>query len=257
LHIGFPVFSRTAISSDAVAVGVIEEAPPGMRWCGIDLASGDILFYGPAADHVAVHPKGARFSYAVLSAEDLSRTANDLDSMIPLTTGSVRRMPRSQTSRTVRTQLPRVVRSGPGSSAPGLPRPDLVETVAVMLAANPVDERRTSRKLDDRLIVQACLGYAERVDRIPAIAELCEASHVSERRLNSAFVETHGVPPYQFFITWALDRARRRLIASSADQVTVAWIAMGAGFRHLGRFARYYRKVYEESPSDTLSRVAV
>lgn len=257
LHIGFPVFSRTALSSDVVGVAVIEEAPPGMRWCGIDLASGDILVYGPAADHVAVHPEGARFSFAVLSIEDLSRAGNEFDSEILLAAGSVRRMPRSRMSRIVQAQLPRVVRGGPRSSAPGLTRPGLVETISVMLAANPVDGRRSSRKLDNRVIVQACLGYAERVDRVPAIAELCEASHVSERRLNSAFVETHGLPPYRFFTTWALDRARRRLIASSPDKVTVAWIAMGAGFGHLGRFARYYRKVYGESPSDTLSRIAI
>jgi transcriptional regulator GlxA family with amidase domain len=55
-------------------------------------------------------------------------------------------------------------------------------------------------------------------------------------------------------MTWALDLARRRLIASDPGKVTVTWIAIGTGFNHLGRFARYYRKTYGESPSETLRR---
>jgi AraC-like DNA-binding protein len=166
--------------------------------------------------------------------------------------GSVQRMPRSGTSRIIQALLPNVVRGEPESSAPVIAKPDLAESVAYLLATSLIDERRPSRKLDDRLIVQACIGHAERVARIPTIAELCKTSHVSERRLHYAFVDTYGLPPYQFFITWALDIARRRLIAASPDKVTVAWIAMGTGFSHLGRFARYYRKAYGELPSDTL-----
>jgi AraC-like DNA-binding protein len=254
LHIGFPVFSRTTLSIDVIGVAVIEEAPPGMRWCGIDLDRGDILVYGPAADHIAVHPAGARFSYVVLSAEELSRTANNLDSTIALAPGSVERVPRSQASRRVGVLLPTVVRGEQALSAPVSATSGLVESTACLLATGLIDGGRPSRKLDDRLIVQACIGYAERVARIPTIAELCTAAHVSERRLHYAFIDTHDLPPHQFFITWALDIARRRLIASNPNGVTVAWIAMGAGFSHLGRFARYYRKAYRESPSDTLHR---
>jgi AraC-like DNA-binding protein len=60
--------------------------------------------------------------------------------------------------------------------------------------------------------------------------------------------------PHAFFLAWGLDLARRRLLASDPKAVTVAWVACGAGFTHLGRFARYYKQQYGESPSVTLRR---
>jgi AraC-like DNA-binding protein len=174
--------------------------------------------------------------------------------MITLTKGSVRRVTRTRTSRTVGSLLTSVLHGEPSSRAEAFAEPDLAASVAYLLASDPDDRRGQSRKLDDRLIVHACVAASERASRIPTVSELSRAAHVSERRLNSAFVDTHGVPPHQFFMTWALDLARRRLIASDPDKVTVTWIATGTGFNHLGRFARYYRKTYGESPSETLRR---
>jgi AraC family ethanolamine operon transcriptional activator len=47
---------------------------------------------------------------------------------------------------------------------------------------------------------------------------------------------------------WALDEARRRLLASGPADRTVTTIAAGLSFGHLGRFAGYYRQIFGESP---------
>jgi AraC family ethanolamine operon transcriptional activator len=255
LTVGFPVFSRTELASDRVGVAVIERAPPGMRWCGIDLSSGDVLVYAPEAKHVAAHPEGAGFSFAVFSIDRLYGIAEAVDSAITPEKGSVERVASTKVTRNVRTRLPSSVRGELGASVLDLGQDGLAEAVAYMLASSTRDEDARPRKLDNRLIVHASIDFAEQVNRIPTIAELSAASHVSERRLNSAFVETHDVPPHQFFMTWALDLARRRLTRADPERITVSWIAMGSGFNHLGRFARYYRKTYGESPSETLRRV--
>ena len=264
LDIGFQVFARTELSADLVGVAVIERAPPGMRWCGIDLSPGDVLVYAPEALHIAVHPQGAAFSFVVIPIEATHRIAAEADSAISLEKGSVVRMASDASSRHVRAVLPKHVGRTPheriSHPAERISHPTedpVAQAVGHMLASNlrDTDTSASSRKLDNRVIVHTCIDHAERVKRIPTISELCDVSHVSERRLHYAFVETHHVPPHQFFLTWALDLARRRLTVADPEKVTVSWIAMGSGFPHLGRFARYYRKAYGESPSETLHRV--
>ena len=108
------------------------------------------------------------------------------------------------------------------------------------------------RGLDSRTILRDCLHYAEAEDRIPSVAELCRAVHVSERRLRSAFTEEYDQPPSQFMRAWALGRAHQRLRDAEPDHLSVTEVAAGLGFGHLGRFSGQYRRVFGESPSVTL-----
>lgn len=254
MKIGFSVLSRTTLPDDQIGVGVIEYAPRGARWCGIDLEGGDVVVYGPEAAHTAVNPAGMRFSFAVMSTEDLARTSDSLhvDSEVPR--GSVVKMPPSVATRRVRA----LVSDLPGRSmgadvVPALRRPDLFAAMSDVLTSADLD-RSVSRRLSDTRIVLACIEYADRAQRIPSMVELGEAAHASERRVRTAFRLTHDLAPHSFFLNWGLDLARRRLLASDAKAVTVAWVACGAGFTHLGRFARYYKQQYGESPSVTLRR---
>ena len=255
MRIGFSVLSRTTLPNNQIGVGVIEYAPPGTRWCGIDLERGDVVVYGPEAEHVAINPAGMRFSFAVVSTEDLARTSDRLEVDTKVPRGSVERMPPSVATQRVRELVPRLPVRVPGTdAAPGLGSPELLVAMSDLLVtacSNP----SVSRRLSDSRIVLACIEYAERAQRIPTMAELGEAAHVSVRRVRTAFRLTHDMAPHQFFLVWGLDLARRRLMASDPAAVTVAWVACGAGFTHLGRFARYYKHQYGESPSVTLRRV--
>jgi AraC-like DNA-binding protein len=254
LRIGFPVFSRTAVPAHAVGIGVIVEAPSGTRWCGMDLHSGDVLVYGPGAEHVATNPQGLRFVFTVVPAKDLYRVAAHLQLDVQVPPGVVRRMASSSATRLVHRTLTALT-NDPGAlnAASSVSEPGLVCGLANMLAGGHVNQSvPTRRKIDDRQVMLACIDYAEAVERIPTMPELCEASSVSERRLREAFVATHDLPPHRFFLTWALDRARRRLVRADPTIETVTRIAADTGFTHLGRFARYYKQQFGESPSMTL-----
>ena len=260
MRIGFSVFSRTALPSDQIGVGVIETAPRGARWCGIDLEQGDVVVYGPEAEHVAVNPAGMRFSFAMMSTDDLARAFGRLEVDTKVPTGSVLRMPPSVTTQRVRRLISTLPRRGSGPDvAHVLRKPRVVRNPEVLTAMSDLlvtthGEQSVSRKLSDSRIVLACIECAEHAQRIPTIVELGKAAHVSERRVRMAFRLTHDMAPHEFFLMWGLDLARRRLIASDPAAVTVAWVACGAGFIHLGRFARYYKQQYGESPSVTLRR---
>jgi AraC-like DNA-binding protein len=101
------------------------------------------------------------------------------------------------------------------------------------------------------------VGQAERlalvhIDEPLHISALCRTLEVSERTLRKAFYKMHGRPPCRHLRMLRLSEARRALLAADCKRVTVTEIATGFGFPELGRFSVEYRKVFGESPSQTL-----
>jgi transcriptional regulator GlxA family with amidase domain len=86
------------------------------------------------------------------------------------------------------------------------------------------------------------------------ISALCLALAVSERTLRKVFHQIHGLPPCRHLRMLRLSRARRALLSADCELATVTEIATHFGFGELGRFSVEYRRLFGESPSQTLSR---
>lgn len=71
---------------------------------------------------------------------------------------------------------------------------------------------------------------------------------LSARSIQYAFQEHYGTTPMRYLRKVRLDRAREDLRQGNA---TVADIASYWGFSNMGRFAREYRTLFGEFPSDT------
>lgn len=84
-------------------------------------------------------------------------------------------------------------------------------------------------------------------------AELAARSGVSIRTLSRWFVRRHGVGPMAFLRARRLNAAYRELLGSKPNATTVTETATRYGFLHLGKFAMEYRRVFGESPSETLA----
>ena len=89
------------------------------------------------------------------------------------------------------------------------------------------------------------------------IPTLCRALAVSERTLRKAFQKNRGLPPCRRLRMLRLSGARRGLLSACGGCVTVTEIATSFGFVELGRFSVEYRKMFGESPSETLGRRSV
>jgi transcriptional regulator GlxA family with amidase domain len=108
----------------------------------------------------------------------------------------------------------------------------------------------------------SCHALVERAEKLALadldeplhISALCRALVVSERTLRKAFHRTHGVPPCRHLRMLRLSEARRALLFADGKFATVTEIATSFGFVELGRFSVEYRKVFGESPSQTLQR---
>jgi AraC-like DNA-binding protein len=86
------------------------------------------------------------------------------------------------------------------------------------------------------------------------LVDVCRAVHVSRRTLQRAFNETLGIGPTRYFTLKRLKAVRLELRRSDPATVTVTEIAGKYGFWELGRFARDYKQVFRERPSETLRR---
>lgn len=94
-------------------------------------------------------------------------------------------------------------------------------------------------------------------DECPSVDALATAADVSERTLRNVFLDYFGVPPRYYLAVRRLHQVRAVLRSSDPDAITVTAVAARFGFWHFGRFAREYRRLFGERPSETLYRRTV
>lgn len=106
----------------------------------------------------------------------------------------------------------------------------------------PAERRRLGRRVEDFLRAHQA--------RPVTIAELCAAVGAPERTLHMACRDYFGLPPIAFLRVLRLHGARRQLLERGAT-TSVTETATDWGFFHFGEFAGAYRRLFDESPSQT------
>src|SRR5262249_46321651 len=86
------------------------------------------------------------------------------------------------------------------------------------------------------------------------LADICTALGASERTLRFACEEHLGLGPIRFLNLRRMHLARQALLEADSKTATVTGIATDHGFWELGRFSVAYRRVFGETPSETLRR---
>jgi AraC family ethanolamine operon transcriptional activator len=81
---------------------------------------------------------------------------------------------------------------------------------------------------------------------------VAQQTGVSLRTLETSFREFLDTTPLRYIKTRRLHAARRRLREATAGELSVTKIANDCGFEHLSYFARDYKALFDESPSETL-----
>lgn len=87
-----------------------------------------------------------------------------------------------------------------------------------------------------------------------SIPELLAAADISERSLQYGFKDAFGMTPQAFIKCRRLHFARQQLLTQCSDEASVSQVAAGLGFYELGRFAKEYRQLFGQLPSETLRR---
>lgn len=87
-----------------------------------------------------------------------------------------------------------------------------------------------------------------------SVGELCRRLAISRRQLEYAFRTVFDSSPRDFLQSLRLNESRRRLMKARDSGQTVTQVAMDVGITHLGRYAACYRRLFGETPSQTLQR---
>jgi AraC-like DNA-binding protein len=121
----------------------------------------------------------------------------------------------------------------------------------IMLHENKSYERRA---LSGVAIVRRVEDWVDgRAPETIQIGDLCRELHLSRRTLQRAFTETMGIGPARYLAHRRLIAARAELRRADPSEVRVTDTATKYGFLQLGRFARDYRQMFGERPSETLN----
>lgn len=253
--IGFPMLSRTMIRDDMVAVAYMRRTIAGSRWCEMSLQPGAAVVHAPSSPHTARNLVGTEFMFVIAEQAHLEEHADLLGTRLQQPPrGEVHLLAPSTKTGLIGQSFQTLERH---TAAGGLPTAAVADGVvsAITLALSEDDRKPRiggRNRIDGRQVVWTCQDYAASVQRIPSISELCLVTNVSERTLRAVFAREYDLPPTRYFRAWALDQARRRLIAGVDDGATVTEVATGLGFDHLGRFSIRYKQIYGEPPSETL-----
>lgn len=105
-------------------------------------------------------------------------------------------------------------------------------------------------------VIARCLELIDASEGQPLfIDDLCNATQVSERTLRNIFQEFFGVGPMRLLKVRQLREIRSALLRANPQTDTVTKIAARFGVWDFSLFARNYRALYAEAPSETLRRL--
>ncbi|HEX4013982.1 MAG TPA: helix-turn-helix domain-containing protein [Candidatus Cybelea sp.] len=133
----------------------------------------------------------------------------------------------------------------------------LIPMMAAMLDSADEYSVERSHCLNRRYAaVRACEKYMrEHVAETITLLDLSRASGMRSRSLMNAFEAIVGFSPMDYLKRLRLSAVRRALVRPGSAPTRIIDIAMEWGFSHMGHFARDYRAMFGEPPSQTLAGV--
>ncbi|TBR43914.1 helix-turn-helix domain-containing protein [Marinomonas agarivorans] len=109
-----------------------------------------------------------------------------------------------------------------------------------------------------KVVDDACCYVKSRAFEPVTISQLCAITNVSHRTLQYSFTSILGISPIQYLRLSRLNGARRTLLQTqkNVNQTveSVSKVATEWGFWHLSQFAKDYKQLFNELPSQTLSK---
>lgn len=136
-------------------------------------------------------------------------------------------------------------------------RDRFVATIREILGCPPPASTVTAGRpaVERDIIIRSALSVLDPTsDVAPSVDRLAQAADVSERTLRTVFGEVYGVPPARYIRLRRLHETRKALRQLGPEESSVTEIAARFGFWDFGRFAKEYRQVFGELPSETLRK---
>jgi AraC-like DNA-binding protein len=236
-------------------------APSGVRWDGHAIGPITHIVCPPASEGFVFDPGGAEFGVVSFTRGAAPEVVDAATSALGATSAyRILRPRRSDASALVATLVDLrdtmefrsdTISSSLIAHADALVRRRLCQCLRGSVAN---DDKRDTSQARTRIVRRAERFVREHVGETVSIAQLSSIAGVSERSLRNAFYHVFMTGPKRYLKIWGLHQVRRSLRRVLDHRATVTTIAMEHGFYELGRFAKEYRALFGEAPSQTLHR---
>jgi AraC family transcriptional regulator, ethanolamine operon transcriptional activator len=132
----------------------------------------------------------------------------------------------------------------------------LIPEICTVLALPHAGESPLGRPTLSRreIILRSMEFLAQHDGEYLSVGQLAASAGVSERTLRDSYQQYFGVSPVQYLNRRTLHKVRNALKNADPSLRTITRIAADFGVWQLGRFARDYRSLFGELPSETLRR---
>jgi len=136
-----------------------------------------------------------------------------------------------------------------------LVREDLMPLLLEALISGPNSTQRVIRPSARIEIVKDLQRWLHANPSTPVtLADLCREAHASRRTLIQGFQDHLGMGPMAYVKLLRLHGIRRRLLQAEPGEIQIGAMAEAWGFHNAGHFAANYRRLFGESPRNTLQR---
>lgn len=130
----------------------------------------------------------------------------------------------------------------------------LSNCIQALLHAKNTPSRQHDHRIHRYIVNRVRETTIENSDLPLSISQICTNLRISRRTLNHAFVRVLGITPVEYIRNLRLHRIRAELQAQPYYATTITDVACKWGFWHRSLFTRYYKELFGECPTETLSR---
>jgi len=137
-------------------------------------------------------------------------------------------------------------------SSIGSVQDDIAFAIISFLDGAVYESPKLAPRYREKILKRAASRILEAADENLSIGAICEEEGIPWRTLNRAFRDEYGVGPKTFHKYLRLNRVRLDLVERN-EIASVTDVANRYDFWHMGQFAKDYRNLFGELPSETLS----
>jgi AraC-like DNA-binding protein len=250
---------RGPLSPKLLTVGVGLRLGAGTRHWLEETPTGAVGVFHAGDEHDALYTPGSLYATATLSLERLEQLAADeglvLDRRALSGTGIHRHLLAPAIVRNLRRafDLIHCGRFPPGAAGARVGE-TLLRSIIIHIGREPAGHYRCDAKEAHATIVRRARAYiVEHLSEPIALGDIAKAAITSRRTLFRAFTDILDDTPQTYVRRLRLHRIRHDLASDEERACTIALVANQWGMSELGRMSGWYRELFGERPSDTLS----
>ncbi len=266
VHISDATFERCLLQAGAPPEGLQTIAIPAnahvrFKWRGCEVGGSDLMIFPRGAELDSISDETFNV-YTCSFPEELLASICEESEIAGLNQhqsgrGVVRCSPKSISRiQSLLKRAAKTARTNPEALHNQFSQQEILRDLPRMILRGVEESRGVSRPTitsKRATAVQQAVCFIERfAHQSITISDLASELKVSPRTLEYAFRESLGVTPKAYLMSYRLNKVRRQLRASKANQIKIADIANHWGFWHMGQFARDYQEFFSELPSETL-----